>query len=431
MRTVRRSCSGSSSWSFFASLIAVVISFAGSSILATSQLTSQRDTIYTENGAIDAAITRVRNDTTKTLGANGTDCGQQVPASGSTTVSVTCTAQASSGLPQGSTQAPGFAILSLSPYHGPNPNNGCVNVNNELGLVQVQSKKLLQINGNVYINADIDSDLWSGGCPQITTAQHPLVNGNAIHRESANDLDCAAGFTCAQPVPNPTPAQAALLADPAIANPGAWSPGVDANLTTPPPVQAVPSCGAGSLVTLHPGHLQRRDGVQRADERLVPEQALLLRSRATTTSTSRNSGTHEWSINDVTARVVGGQAVQRREHRLRHRRSDDLEADDRDTVERIVAFTNQSNANVDRRQRCHGDHQRRRDGEHVALGVRDDPGCRPFPANAVVNNVRVRVAHAESGADADPGDGAQPDRDADDRGDERHDRLHDARDRSP
>ena len=154
----------------FSVLIGVVLTFASTSLLATTQLGSQRNTIYTENGAIDAAITRVRNDTTKTVGASGADCGQQVQASGSTTVTVTCSPVSGSGVPQGSTQAPGFAILSLSPYHGPNPNNGCVNVNNELGIVQVQSKKLLTINGNVYINADIDSDLWSGGCPQITTA---------------------------------------------------------------------------------------------------------------------------------------------------------------------------------------------------------------------------------------------------------------------
>ena len=230
---------------------------------------------------------RVRNDTTKTIGATGTDCGQQVQTAAAATVSVSCAPQTGSGVGQGSTQAPGFAILSLSPYHGQNPNNGCVNVNNELGVVQVQSKKLLTINGNVYINADIDSDIWSGGCPQITTAQHPLVNGNAIHRESANDLDCAAGFTCAQPVPNPTPAQAALLADPAIANPSAWAPGVDANLTTPPPVQAVPSCGAGSLVSFTPGTYNDATAFNALMNGSCREQALLLRARQPTTSTSR------------------------------------------------------------------------------------------------------------------------------------------------
>ena len=58
----------------------------------------------------------------------------------------------------------------------PGAAHGCVNVNDEVGIAQVQNSKLLTVNGNVYINSDVDSDVWSGGCPQ--TIDGPAHSGD-------------------------------------------------------------------------------------------------------------------------------------------------------------------------------------------------------------------------------------------------------------
>ena len=107
----------------------------------------------------------------------------------------------------------------------------------ELGVVQVQNRKLLRITGNVYVNSDADSDIWSGGCPQTTTAQHIQVDGNLKVRESCHDLDpindsylwrCGDGTATPQNGTHPDGplgnAADARLNDPAIADPTGWAP---------------------------------------------------------------------------------------------------------------------------------------------------------------------------------------------------------------
>ncbi len=120
--------------------------------------------------------------------------------------------------------------------------------------MQVQNSKELQITGNVYVNSDVDSDIWSNGCPTYTSAQASLVKGNIKVRESCHDLDPLNDsflWRCGNAGP-PTPdsnthpdgplgnTPDAELDDPAIANAAAWA---RVDLDAPPPVQAVPACG--------------------------------------------------------------------------------------------------------------------------------------------------------------------------------------------
>src|SRR5262249_23093665 len=100
--------------------------------------------------------------------------------------------------------------------------------------------------------------------------------------------------------------QQALLADPAIANPAAWSPGVDANLTAPPATQTVPSCPAGPVVTFTPGTYTDATAMNALMNGTCANKVFYFQPGHYYFDFT-NSGTHEWSINDVTARVVGGQ----------------------------------------------------------------------------------------------------------------------------
>src|SRR5581483_7240250 len=388
----------------FSVLTAIVVGFVSTSFRSSDVYGSRRNTIYAATSAINTAIARLRTD--PNLGqSGGADCGEAQGANSGvnlngTQVSVKCQTIGQSGLPQGSTQAPGFAILSLSPYHGPAPTNGCVNVNDELGIVQVQSKKLITINGNVYVNADVDSDLWSGGCPQTTTAQHPLVYGNVIHRESNHDLDVAPGYTAAQPVPNPTPAQQALLADPAIANPAAWAPGVDANLTGPPAPdpQTVPSCPAGNLVTFSPGTYRDATAFNALMNGSCPNRLFYFQP-GNYWFDFTNAGTHEWSINDVTARVVGGQAyngVTQGSVLVGPTTWQPATA-----TNGATGFTNPNNARVIDNNPATATINTGQTAS-ISLSAYATSPASTIPANAVINNVRVRVAHAESASDADP-----------------------------
>jgi hypothetical protein len=394
----------------FTVLTAIVVGLVGTSFRTAKILDSRRNTVYAATSAINEAVARLRTD--PTLGqSGGADCGvaQTTPANlDGNNVSVTCSTIGQSGIPQGSTQAPGFAILSLSGYHGPAPTTGCKNVNDELGIVQVQSKKLITINGNVYVNADVDSDLWSGGCPLTTTAQHPIVCGNIIHRESDHDLDlgttatCGTGtgpYTAAQPVANPTPAQQALLADPAIANPAAWAPGVDANLSGPPTPdpQTVPSCPAGNLVTFSPGTYRDATAFNNLMNGSCPNRLFYFQP-GNYWFDFTNSGTHEWSINDVTARVVGGQPY--------NGASTGSVVVGPTTWQPATAtngttgFTNPNNAKVIDNNPATATLST--GTASISLSAFATNPASTVPANAVINSVRVRVAHAESATDADP-----------------------------
>jgi hypothetical protein len=214
-------------------IVFFVLGYADTSIRSTARLTDQRAALYGVDGAVNNAIRYVQNDTTLSRGAaSGQPCnlsGTGVNGINKLDVSVTCAPTSSSGVPLGTSTEPGFAVLTMAPYHGQAPTNGCVNVNNELGLVQVQNSKLLQITGNVYVNSDADSDIWSGGCPQTSTAEHIQVTGNVRQAESCHDVDVV------QPVPAVVPPYTLVCGnalagsaavgsfpaapDPAIANP--------------------------------------------------------------------------------------------------------------------------------------------------------------------------------------------------------------------
>ena len=196
--------------------------------------------MYAVNSAVDAAIARVRSNANAGTASDTALCAAAVNGIDKNDVNVTCLPNSDSGTSLGGTSAPGFAILTMSPFTALSPSSWsgntppqCINVSSgELGIVQVQNSKLLRITGDVYVNSDADSDIWSGGCPQTTTAQHIQVEGNIKQRESCHDLDpindsflwrCGDGTATPQngthpdgPLGNTADAQ---LNDPAIANP--------------------------------------------------------------------------------------------------------------------------------------------------------------------------------------------------------------------
>lgn len=107
--------------SLFGILIAVVLSFTDTSLRASRSLEGQRNAAYAADGATEAAIQRLRNDSGLDVGEllgsdNGKPCGLTLPASGDAPESVVeCTPEAASGgvQPVNSLSMPPFAVLAL------------------------------------------------------------------------------------------------------------------------------------------------------------------------------------------------------------------------------------------------------------------------------------------------------------------------------
>jgi hypothetical protein len=299
-------------------LIGVVFSFASSSFLQSNTMVSQRNAAYAVNGGMDAAIRLAQNDTTnKVIGsvsdpnckADGTSGAFLTQTINGTQVSVKCTAATGSGQTIGTTSSPGFAILTLAPFGGTGTSGGCSDRPNvEAGIVQPKAANLVTVVGDVYVNSGIDTSQYVGGCPQESnTTDHINVVGNALVREGCADL------VILQPFPPVTPAYKATcpiasnppaaLTDPGITNAADWS----LPFTTPPPVQAVPSCGASPLVTFTPGTYNDVTAFNTLMGGGCPNHLFWFQPGAYYFDFT-NSGTHEWAVNDPTARVVGGQA---------------------------------------------------------------------------------------------------------------------------
>ncbi|MCU1426089.1 MAG: hypothetical protein JWL83_89 [Actinomycetia bacterium] len=326
----------------------VILQYSGTAEVISGRFATQRNNLYAASGAIDAAIKYAQSDTTLTLGSGAptdTTCpttGAQffkTTAPSGAAVTVQCSTNPISGGGGGVTTAPPFAILSLSPYHGPSPSSGCVNTNNELGIVQFQHSKLLQVNGDVYVNADVDADIWSGGCPQYHAALPMVVKGNVLQRESHNDfcagptaydsqctpyLPITSPFTYTAPISNAqlTPAETAALADPGLlANDpaGNWAPEISA-----PPAAGTIRDAANNVITTCPaidpisGYrlVKFSAGTYNDATKLnafmggACPNAIFWFQPGTYSFAFTNAGgatAHEWVINDTTTRVVGGQ----------------------------------------------------------------------------------------------------------------------------
>ncbi|MBV9922894.1 MAG: hypothetical protein JOY78_18850 [Pseudonocardia sp.] len=327
----------------------------------SSGVQKQRANLYGVDGAVDAAIAWAKSNTTLGSVDDGTcqgNAGQffNTVNSAGTPISVTCTAATDSGGAGGITTAPNFAILTLAPYHGAAPGGGggypgCVNTHDELGIVQVQKSKLLQIYGNVYVNSDADSDIYdTTGCPSTLAALPMVVYGNVIERESNHDF-CAgptnlgdpqcdpyinaggpplpspqgtAPYTDTAPLASPNAAQSALLADPGLpANDpsGMWQPNflnapaagviTDANNNV---ISTCPAADPGSgyrLIKFSAGTYSNAAVLNGFTNGGCPNAVLWFQPgdyyfNFTDAGTS-SPALHQWTINDTGIRVIGGQ----------------------------------------------------------------------------------------------------------------------------
>ena len=311
-------------------LVGVQLGLANTSIQSSNALAKQRNAVYAADSAMNAAIANVRKASNSTVGAqNGPSCNFSLGTAkidGSNT-SVGCTPTDDSGQSLGNTTAPGFAILTLAPFHSLAPTSGCVNVNqDEIGIVQVQNDKLLTVNGNVYVNSDADSDTWTGGCPNTGAAQHIQVIGDVRQGESCHDIDvkqpvpavnppytnvCGSALVGSNPT-NPYPAGA----DPAIANPTSWAPLISAppaagtiTNSSGTPITTCPAANASGyrLVVFTPGSYTDATKLNNFMGGTCANAVFWFQPGVYYFNFTNSSGGHEWLVNDSSARVVGGQ----------------------------------------------------------------------------------------------------------------------------
>jgi hypothetical protein len=317
---------------------AIIVQYTGAGTAASVQLAKERNNIYAADGAIDTAIEWVQSDSLfQRASVDGSDanCALQ-NGNGNTfytasdingaTVNVTCVSTPGPAGAGAQTMAPGFSILTLAPFQGLAPTSGCNNTRDELGLVQVQSDKLLQVHGNVYINSDADSDIWSGGCPQTSTAKHiQVLGGEVLQRESEHDVDNypllhnhvldhdAQGNLTNNNVGLPDPlsaADAAKLQDPGLGpNASQWAPNINAgNIPAPAAVPACPALNAHGfrVVPFSPGTYSDAAAMSALMSGGCTNAVFWFRP-GNYYFNFTNAGSHEWTIDDTSTRVIGGQ----------------------------------------------------------------------------------------------------------------------------
>jgi hypothetical protein len=415
-------------------IVGLVLSYLSTSLATTQVVATQRNSMYAANAALDGAIRWVQSDSTAK--ARGSLSDSTCPQTGAgnfftsnqvdgTAVNVTCNSSTAGQSSTQSTIFPSFAILSLSPYHGLAPTSGCKNINDELGLAQVQNSKLLTVNGNVYINADADSDTWSGGCPNTTTAQHIQVAGNIKQRESCHDVDpindsyqwlCGDGSATPQNNTHPDGplgnAADPALNDPAIADPTGWAPAI----SDPPVGAATIQDATGADITTCPaadpgtGYRLVKFGVPAGSTAgaftdatvlnnfmggACPNAVFWFQPGAYYFNFTNASGGHEWTINDTTTRVVGGQPYSGTSVPPQINSATWKPAAATTSGSSSTNFTNPNNAllidgvNVASTPITSGQ------THTITLSGFGSTPTSLVPANAQINSVRMRVAHGE------------------------------------
>jgi hypothetical protein len=311
----------------FAVLMGLIFDFIGTGMASNAQLKGERNDLYTVNGAVDAAISKIQNDPALGVAGGDAQCALNSSENG-TTANVTCAPSSSSGTTVNTTSAPPFSILTMAPFtdywnspHTPSCSTVSTAPGAELGIIQFQKDKLLRVQGNVYVNSDVDSDQWSGGCPQVSDALAIHVNGDVKVREGCNDMypvttaftwlcSSQSSFTPYQ-APRATngPASASdpSFADPAIANPTSWAP----EITSPPPVRSVPSCPANNnVVKFLPGTYDDAAALSALMNGITCPGRTFWFSPGVYYFDFANGGAdgnHEWRINDSNGKVVAGQ----------------------------------------------------------------------------------------------------------------------------
>jgi hypothetical protein len=416
---------------------AIIAQYSSAADLSSAHLGIERNNVYAANGAIDAAIKWAESDAAVVRGsaASGANppagtCATSAPGTANffttttatgQTMNVSCVAVPSSGQTITTTTAPGFAILTLAPYHGTwvDEAGNCRTANDELGIVEVQSSKLLYINGPVNVNSDVDADTYqTDGCVNPSAAQPIVVLGNTLHRESPHDLcagkydynfgQCTSFLPLTSPYSNapdtatwnpwtPTAAQAASLADPAIAAPAVWAPNSPAAAVNPPAHDA-----AGNVITTCPA----RDPVTHF--RVVQFSPGTYTSAAYFNGWTNGScfntvfyfqpgnyyfnfgdaGSHEWDINDPTARVIGGQP-----NVINQNAANTTQTWQPLAVNNVSGFTTNTN-NALKIDGATADATFSSGTPEIQLSGYAGPSG-TIPPDAQINSVRLRVAHGE------------------------------------
>ena len=150
----------------FAVLTGLIFDFIGTGMASNAALKGQRNDLYTVNGAVDAAISKIQNDPTLGLSGGDAQCALNSTENGATAY-VTCVLSSTSGTTVNTTSAPPFSILTMAPFtdYWNNPHTpSCSTISTvpgaELGIIQFQKDKLLRVQNNVNVNSDVDSDNW-------------------------------------------------------------------------------------------------------------------------------------------------------------------------------------------------------------------------------------------------------------------------------
>jgi hypothetical protein len=287
----------------FAVLIAVVMEFASTSFLISARLNARRNHINAANGAVETAIKYLQNDDTKGTFQDPTCNASFFQAQGvnGENITVSCDAQGSGG--STSTNAPKFAVLTLAE-------------GSEYGISQVQAGRLLRIKGDVYTNSEVQSD---PGNP--LDAQRIQVTGNVKIDAPCYDVDrqqpappltwncdsTSDQYLQDTPVPDPDGGISSSdpdLQDPANADPAGWAPLV----TSRPPPATVPPCaspGTFGVISFEPGTYTDAAALRNLMNGSCPNKVFWFKPGLYYFD-FLDAGSHEWTINDASARIVGG-----------------------------------------------------------------------------------------------------------------------------
>jgi hypothetical protein len=256
-------------------ITAGLLSFMDVAFHTTVAVRDQRAQAYSVDGAAKAAIQRIRGTLSEGVDpADGGTCSPDTPTIDGRTVTVTCVGQPGSGhktLFNGDANTPRYAILTMSQEATEDGINQNSNAELKIGgpvfsnsnIVGGAEKAVLAVDGAVYALGNCDPT-------KVTTTDPPLHCANAAH-----DADPADGVDPAYPSP----------------------------LTAVPPVQAVPACPGGWLVTLTPGTYDDANALSALTNGSCAGRVVLFQPGIYYLNSTNGD---VWSINDANGAVIGG-----------------------------------------------------------------------------------------------------------------------------
>ncbi len=286
---------------FLGLVVSALLTYTGTSLRSTSSTKIKAQSTYDIDGALQAAVNKVRADGTFTNAPAGPACPKldfPGPNTGSN-IAVACvggdgTGAAGGGMEINPSNRPAYGLLTLG-------------TGSEIGI-QKGSNNVLSINGDTYVNSTPISIDQSGTACAITAlppAPPAACSGTWVQSGSLTARGTCGGTVVAAAGVNCSPANP-VVPDPAVGQPAQY-----AQPAGPLTYQAVPACGPARTLAFNPGYYDDAVALNKLTDGTCPNKTLHFTPGVYYFDFHNGevplpAGLHVWTIQDETVKVVGG-----------------------------------------------------------------------------------------------------------------------------